>query len=386
MKILVIPSWYPPNGGSFFKDQCEALTEAGVEVHVLVTQETSLKKITDSKSKPRFRVSYNKEGPLLVVRKKLWRIPKNEKQNVRRWIRMTIRTFDDYFKKYGAPDLIHAHSVVWGGFAATLIKKKYNIPVVVTEHRGRFNANSKTHQKEIKTWHKPLIKNALENIDLVIPVSKLLIPTMSSFTDKEVKFRVIPNMANSIYFEGSAKKEQKEKTVLFTLTNFLEYKGIGIMLKAFKKALDQSPDIILFIAGEGQDENKYKRMADELGIEKHVSFLGYLSKEKVKDELLKADYMILSSLNEAQPVSIIEAFAAGTPVIVTDVISDDVVTPETGIIVQSDSIESFTEGILQGIKFKDRFKEPALKEHARRFEDKQIISQITDCYHTIFAQ
>lgn len=90
-------------------------------------------------------------------------------------------------------------------------------------------------------------------------------------------------------------------------------KGLPILLDALAK-LD---DVSLEIAGDGPDRLMLIEQARRLGISERVHFLGYQSQAQVRDLLKQADIFVLTSFAEGVPVVLMEAMAAGVPVITT---------------------------------------------------------------------
>jgi glycosyltransferase involved in cell wall biosynthesis len=76
-------------------------------------------------------------------------------------------------------------------------------------------------------------------------------------------------------------------------------------------------DACLLLVGDGSDRETLEAYASERGVARELFFLGY--QKEVGDWYALADAVVLTSVNEGTPVSIIEALAAGRPVVTTDV-------------------------------------------------------------------
>ena len=120
-KTLVIPSWYPPDGGQFFQDHAEALAEAGFQVDVLVNRTIGLTQLKISERSTLHRFQVSKLNGTQVVRSCYIKWPKNELLNIQRWSNSTVKLFRRYERTFGKPDLILAHSSIWAGYAASHI-------------------------------------------------------------------------------------------------------------------------------------------------------------------------------------------------------------------------------------------------------------------------
>ena len=122
--VLMIPSWYIPQGGQFCRNQALALCEKGVIANILANVSLSWKKYGLKAFRFPWKFYSSNEDGLIVFRFFSRSIPFLKKTNGILWSWQTLVMFDKYCKKYGKPDIIHVHSVLWGGYAAYLINKK----------------------------------------------------------------------------------------------------------------------------------------------------------------------------------------------------------------------------------------------------------------------
>lgn len=96
-----------------------------------------------------------------------------------------------------------------------------------------------------------------------------------------------------------------------------EQKGITYLLKALVEVKKTFPNISLVIAGDGPVEQDLKREALTLNLQKNVLFLG--PRQDIPEILKLLDLYVLPSLWEGMPLVLLEAMAAGCPVLATDV-------------------------------------------------------------------
>jgi glycosyltransferase involved in cell wall biosynthesis len=102
-------------------------------------------------------------------------------------------------------------------------------------------------------------------------------------------------------------------------------------------------DALLLLVGDGDDRPHLEQRAHDLGIAKSCLFLGY--QEDVAPWYAVCDAVMLSSANEGTPVTIIEALAAGRPVVATKVggVPDVVDEGETGFLVRTADTHAMAE-------------------------------------------
>jgi glycosyltransferase involved in cell wall biosynthesis len=89
------------------------------------------------------------------------------------------------------------------------------------------------------------------------------------------------------------------------------------VLRAFRELLDRDVDARLCLVGDGPDRAHMERRAHELGIARRCLFVGY--QDDVAPYYEAIDALLLPSVNEGTPVSVIEALAAGRPAVATRV-------------------------------------------------------------------
>ena len=94
-------------------------------------------------------------------------------------------------------------------------------------------------------------------------------------------------------------------------------KGLPVLLEAVAALRKDRPDVRLTLAGDGPDRESLVLLARRLGIEQNVAFLGYQSQRQVRELLGRTDAFVMASFAEGVPVVLMEAMAAGVPVVAT---------------------------------------------------------------------
>jgi glycosyltransferase involved in cell wall biosynthesis len=118
------------------------------------------------------------------------------------------------------------------------------------------------------------------------------------------------------------------------------------MLWAIRKVADAWPDFRLDIVGDGPDRPMLERMTRELSLEANVTFFGY--RRDVGTLLRRPQIFLLSSISEGIPLTLLEAMAAGLPVVATDVGGNrEVVEPAvTGFLVPPRAPDELAAAVL----------------------------------------
>lgn len=139
------------------------------------------------------------------------------------------------------------------------------------------------------------------------------------------KVVVIPNGIDGSLYQRPVDRERKRRElgvagrgpVLGIAARLTEEKGLPFLLRALALLKAELPGATLLIAGEGALQPELERVAAELGVRDDVRFLGL--RADVPELLQVFDLFVLSSVSEGLPMALLEAMAAGCPVVATDV-------------------------------------------------------------------
>jgi glycosyltransferase involved in cell wall biosynthesis len=137
------------------------------------------------------------------------------------------------------------------------------------------------------------------------------------------------------------------------------------VLRAFALIQQQTPDASLTIVGDGSQREALERLKTELNLQ-HTSFTGRVEHEEIYDRYTQADVFLNASRIDNQPLSILEAFACGLPVVTTDAggIPDIVTDQETGFVVPIDDCEALAARATKLVA--DRNIAPTMVQKARK--------------------
>mgnify|MGYP001271701104 CR=1 FL=1 len=132
-----------------------------------------------------------------------------------------------------------------------------------------------------------------------------------------VIYNALPPGAGTVHLsqaEARAALGLGPEPLLLTVARLVPWKGIDHLIRA----LSAVPEARLLVAGDGPDESRLRSLADEAGVTGQVTFLGRVSRERLTLYFRAADYVVLYSGYEGLSHVLLEALAAGTPVIASD--------------------------------------------------------------------
>ena len=167
-------------------------------------------------------------------------------------------------------------------------------------------------------------------------------------------------------------------------------KNICFLIDAFAEAIRQRPDALLLITGEGPAMDDLRRQAARLGLEHAVRFLGYLNRERdLPDCYAAANLFVFASRTETQGLVLIEAMAAGTPVIALAAMGTaDILNDAPGCIAAPDDPVAF--GRLVGALLADPTARNALADQApltaAAWSDTAMALRLADFYRRTLAR
>ena len=343
MHILEIPSFFTPYGGEFCLEQAKALKALGHEVRILsCVQLGATIGLRDYLLLPYRRYEHQRDD--IIVYQSFQRgLPKLVHHNVMRWIGIVRSMFADYVRKYGKPDILHAHCAKWAGYTAMLISKEYGVPYVITEHLPLMILKDEFGNPPSTAWQIPLLKQAYEQAAMVLPVSEELVEEIACYYGKEYRWQFLSNVIDTDFFHYQSRPSRKGRPFRFCcVADYFYRKGYDVLIPAFEQLRGSGANVELKIAGRGTDTAKFRTLLSE-GM---ISY-GLISKAAVRDLLYESDALVLASRSEVQPLVLLEAMATGIPVISTDCIPQNLRIESGCTIVPIDDVEALAVAMQQ---------------------------------------
>jgi len=385
MHIMVIPSWYSSVRnkvhGSFFKEQFKALADSGEKITVAYNEIwpiTMLGKIHEKRG-----INFNIEDNLRTYRYKDYNYLPKTPLMFKSFNKRMDRLYKEIVKNEGKVDIIHAHSVFWGGIAAAYISKKYNIPLVLTEH------SSLKYAKYVKESYKKHIFDAYEKADYLVAVGSGLKREIQGYVNKSVD--VIHNMVDLKLFDvdnNVISDVSEDKGFKFFSCAFLEEgKGMECLIKAFAQTF-RNEEVSLRIGGNGTIKPELEKLVEQLKMEKQIKLLGALSREEVSKEMRACDAFVLPSEHETFGVVYIEALASGKPVIGADNGgAEDIIREDNGIIAKKKDVDDLARALIkirENYEFYDKNK--IRQEAVFSYSENVLVERLKGVYKKVYER
>jgi L-malate glycosyltransferase len=224
-------------------------------------------------------------------------------------------------------DVIHIFSASYLSFLlapapAILVSKLYGKKVVLNYHSGEA-------QDHLMRWRHsaiPLINLA----DSVVVPSDYLVRV---FRDFGIQAQAIFNIIELREFQF--RERTALRPVFLSNRNLEPHYGVDCVLRAFALIQQRLPDAVLTVVGDGSQRESLETLKVELKL-KQTFFTGRVEHEDIHKQYEAASVYLNASKIDNQPLSILEAFACGLPVVTTDAggIPDIVTDGETGFLVR----------------------------------------------------
>jgi glycosyltransferase involved in cell wall biosynthesis len=298
--------------------------------------------------------------------------------NVNRWVNIVCSMFDDYVKKYGKPDVLHAHCAKWAGYAAMQIAQAHGMPYVITEHLPLMLLEAEFGPAPSKAWQIPLLKEAYRKASMVLPVSQELVDSTACYYGHDYRWQYLSNTIDTDYFTYQPRPSREGRPFRFCCLADNSYrKGYDVLIKAFQMLHEQHSDAELHLAGRDTDTKAFRAQLSS-GMKAH----GLLDKAGVRQLLYECDALVLASRSEVQPLVLLEAMSTGIPVIATDCIPQCLRIEGGCSIVPVDDAAALSQAMAQVMTGPEVDGEK-LSEQVKALASPQVVGM---CLQTIFGE
>jgi len=293
------------------------------------------------------------------------------------------------------PDIVHTHTAK-AGTLGRIAAKLTGVPIVIhTFHGHVFHSYFGFFRTKFFLWLERLLARFT---DVIITVSeqqrdeiikyKIAEPEKTIAIPLGLDLKPFINLdtdPNEVRREFSVPEETK---LVGIVARLVPIKNHVCFLEAARLILARYDNVRFMIVGDGEMRSTLEQKARDLGIEARVIFMGFqYNLQKIYAGL---DIVALSSYNEGLPVALIEAMAAGKPVISTDVggVVDLILDGDNGLLVPSNDPKSLAEATLYLLEHPERRKmmgAAGRKKVYPHFDKKRLVEDIDNLYENLLA-
>ena len=383
MKVLWLASWYPneanETNGDFVQRHAEA-TSLYCKVDVI-----HVEKDTNSFIKKKVEIKKIKKGNLtetIVLFKPNTLFFVGRIISVLKYKELFKQQLNKYIKENGLPDIVHVQIAMKAGILALWLKKKYNIPYVITEQWTMYNSEAPDAYEKRSIIFKNFIKKIFANASLFLTVSKNLAETIEKKILK-VPFKIAYNVVNTKYF--FYKEENKKQQFAFVHASTMrEQKNPQAIIDAFILFHQQYSNCKLLMIGDvPQEVNEYyfkKKLPENV-----IEFTGFIAYEKLGTIIQKCNAFVLFSKRENMPCVVLEALCCGLPVITSNAGGTaEVINKDNGVVVFDYTTDALLQAMIKLYNSYDTYNRKKIASDASEtFSYNTIGKQITAAYESV---
>ncbi len=208
------------------------------------------------------------------------------------------------------PDVVHVHEPLTPS-TSMLATLASGAPVVATFH-------AYLDRSRLMELSGPVLRQICRRIDAAIAVSE----AASAFVGRVFRgpVEVVPNGVDVSAFGGPTQQADglPEGRKILWVNRLDPQKGFGVMIRAFEELAAQLQDVHLIVAGDGRDRSALRLLSPS--VRRRVMPLGTVPHEELPRYLASADVFVSPALGqESFGIVLVEAMAAGIPVVASDI-------------------------------------------------------------------
>jgi glycosyltransferase involved in cell wall biosynthesis len=251
------------------------------------------------------------------------------------------------WEHYKTPfDILHCHSAYPHGYVAAAFSNLTGVPVVVTPH-GPTDIMREDQIRQNPILEKRMAKGLRTAAGITAISRDILKEILSVGGIPEDKVRIIPNGINLADFKN-VEAVSLGYPYIFAMGRMVHQKGFDHLIRAFVHVAEKEPNLSLLLAGEGVLRRDYEQLVRDLNLTERIQFLGLVQGSR-KIALMKgAEFFVCPSRFEPFGIVVLEALAAGVPVVanpvggIVDIVEDRI----HGVLVDATVPEQLAEAIL----------------------------------------
>ncbi len=282
------------------------------------------------------------------------------------------------------PALIHSQHPIWMGDLAASFARALNIPLVFTFHT-QYEKYAQHYTpiapKLARLITEEVVRRYLRHCAHVVVPTESIREMLAKTYGIEQGVTVVPTPVDLMKFRElqpakvRARFGLEGEEVLLFVGRLAREKGLDMLVRAFTLIQELRPGVRLLLLGRGPYEEALKAKISKLGLKDLVTFAGVVPHEEVPDYYAAADLFVFPSTTETQGLVIIEAMAAGLPVVAVRAPGAvDILTERCGVLTENtpEALARAVEDILA-----DSERQRALSEQARRAVERYSIPDAT---------
>lgn len=249
-------------------------------------------------------------------------------------------------------DIITTQGTVFSGLAGLGLKYRFKKPLLVQVHGDSLDNPYWLEEKLSHRVLNPVGKFVLRRADGIRVVSEKVKQRVINMGVEEERVFKLPIHTDLRKFAQTVDEGLRERfpgfeNIVLFVGRLSREKNLPALLEAASMVVEEHPDTLFLIAGEGPEKPRLENLAEQLELEANVVFEGRVEHDRLPAYYQASDIFVLPSFHEGWGLVLVEALASGTPVVTTDVglAGEYVTSGREGYVVKSPSPAHIKEKI-----------------------------------------
>jgi glycosyltransferase involved in cell wall biosynthesis len=295
-------------------------------------------------------------------------------------------------KKYQI-DVIHSNTYI-PVFSAQWCAKRLHKPHIATVHDVYFTSSDDFWKTWAKQEHMSWLSKFLgPRIEKMIARKKITqFHTVSEKSKSDLlnlevtrKISVIPNGIN---IDEYKQENITLKNQVIFVGRLIFYKNIGVIIDAINKVKKNIPDVKLVIIGDGPQKSELISKVNSQNLQSNVIFMGNVSDQEKIKQIHESKILLNPSLIEGFGIVVLEGFACGKPVLVSDSkpLSDLITESKDGFVLPSNDSDKWADKItelLSNPKLAEQMGQEGKQKVISQYSISQLTDNLIDLYHSV---
>ncbi len=247
-------------------------------------------------------------------------------------------------------DIVHAHGAYPAAYMVHAFAQRHRLPLVIRAHGGDVLPGEPIAGSP---WLRPRLKRALAAGSVLIAQNAELAQILGSLSGHPERVVRIPNGINAPPYATPLvpNPHLNDPPFAFTLSTFYPKKGLDLLLHAWALVAQSLPAARLVIAGHGPDGPALLRLRASLGLHALVEFPGDVTGPAKIGRLQACRVYVSSARREPFSNALLEAVAAGCPVVATATGGniEIVQTTRSGALVPTEDVPALAQALIQAM-------------------------------------
>lgn len=283
------------------------------------------------------------------------------------------------------PDIIRCYGNRWSGYLSSYVKKKLNIPYVLSMHEAPDNI-VKSEGSFLRTWQYKLLESmglvALRDSDLVIASYDSIVEDLKR--RNVMRYVTIHNAVNQNYISEKEDYRCKRPFKIISVGRLIKIKNPVNLIKA----VAELEEVYMEIIGDGSEYQTLVCLTQKLNCQERIKFIKSVSNDEVCKKLKECDLFAIHCDGIGVPKTVIEAWLSAVPVLSNFPASGNTTEYINGenIFLVADTKEGYMQGIKKMMNHEDLRKQlgqGGLNYAQKEFYPKEMSNRVIAAYETV---